>query len=394
MTPSRFHDVEAVRHRYGDELVDTFMRAVMLSDQPGDRLVTAFRTLPGGAGWRMLDQAIDGEADPQAPPELQQLLRPVLDPPDWVDFDLVDAGAVAYWKAGSLSQLIAQTAGSLAYGYGSASLARPLARTGRLTQMAPRRLAETARWTLAATRPGAMRPGGEGLHATLRLRLVHALIRAHLRSDWDEANWGVPISVGDTVATGMIGFFIYPMRGLEDLGIRYSEAEREALTHLWAWITFVMGAPEEYLPLTYAEAAEWAEAGMALDSGGIEESPALMRALLFRGLVYDRVLPGPAAALARQASGHLLGACARRWMGDERADVLEIPDTPLKHLVPLVRPAARARSIAGGLLGGRRLAALELALAERTMAAVKAPRTQIQPEWVERQPVLPAAAAQ
>ena len=370
MTPTRFHLVDEVRAEFGDDLVDLILRSVTLTDGAGDQVVATHR-----GRWDAAEAA----------------MTPLAAPPGWVDFDRVDRGAVAYWRAGAFPQLIAQTAGSLAYGYGSASLARPLARTGRLTYMAPRRLAETARWSIAATRPGALRPGGAGVQATLRLRLVHALVRAHLRKgEWDDANWGVPISVGDTVATGMIGFFIYPLAGLRDLGVRYSPEELEALTHLWGWVTYLMGAPEEFIPRTYEEAETWARAGMRLDSGGIDESPDLMHALLFHGLVFDRVLPGPAAFLARQASGHLLGACARRWMGDERADELAVPDTPLKHLVPLVRPAMRARD-ALRLIGDRRLGELELALAERAMAITRAPRHQIGPERVAREPVLHAA---
>jgi hypothetical protein len=35
----------------------------------------------------------------------------------------------------------------------------------------------------------------------------------------------------------------------------------------------------------------------------------------------------------------------RHWAGDEVANELEIPDTALKHLVPLLRPAVRATDL-------------------------------------------------
>jgi hypothetical protein len=192
----------------------------------------------------------------------------------------------------------------------------------------------------------------------------------------------------------MIGFCVHPQRGLQDLGVRYTPAEREAITHLWAWITFIMGAPQEFVPRSYAKATAWGDAALALDSGGIAESPELLHALLFHGLAFERVLPRPAAALARTMTGHALGACARRWMGEERADEINAPNTPLKHLVPLLRPAIRARDTlrATGLLGSDdRLVRLELALTERAMRAAGTPTTQIQPEHVEQHPVLATA---
>jgi hypothetical protein len=394
--PSRFQRIEEARAVFGDEIVDLIMRSVTESDTRADRLVAAFRRLGPGAGWRMLDEALDGRAVPGAPPELAELVGPVLDQPGWVDDDLLHRGALAWWRVGGLAQLLALSAGSLAYGYGVGSLARPLARTGRLTQMAPRRLGETARWAVVATRPGALRPGQPGIRATVRLRVVHALVRAHLRGrDWDTFNWGEPISVGDTVATGVVGFFVYPLRGLEDIGVRYDADELEAMTHLWSYISFLLGAPEEYLPHSFADALMWTDTAMMVDAGAIAESPELLRALLFNGLAFDRVMPRPAAALASLVGGHALGAVARRWMGDQRADELAAPNTPLKHLVPALRPLVRARDAlrALGVLGSdERIVALELALTERMMALTGTVKHQLEPETVERSPVLRDAA--
>jgi hypothetical protein len=81
-------------------------------------------------------------------------------------------------------------------------------------------------------------------------------------------------------------------------------------------------------------------------------------------------------------------------MGGERADEMKVPDTPLKHLVPLLRPAVRARDVirAIGLLGpDERLVGIEFALMERVLNAAGARPTAIQPEHVEGKPVLAAA---
>ncbi|MDX6643121.1 MAG: hypothetical protein QOD76_1083, partial [Solirubrobacteraceae bacterium] len=362
-----------------------------------DRLIDAFEALSGGVGWKLLDEALaNGPAAlADAPPELDALLTPILEPPAWVDFELADSGAVAWWRAGALTQLVALVSGSLAFGYQSAGFARPLAATGRLTQMAPRRLAETARWVVVATRPGAMRPGGDGIAATVRLRLVHTLVRSHLRrsGEWNAAEWGEPISIGDTIAVGIGGFFIVPLRALRDLGVRYTPAELDAIFHLWRWICFVLGVPDRYLPASYAESEELMEVAFALDGGPNDDSAKLVHALLFRGLAYERFLPRPLAAVARTATGHAFGGLARRWMGREMADRLDVPHTPLVHLPLLLRPLHRARDAARatGLLGSEeRIADFELALVQRAMELVRAAPAAIQPEAVQHEPALAA----
>jgi hypothetical protein len=262
--------------------------------------------------------------------------------------------------------------------------------------MAPRRLSETTRWALAVTAPGGMRVGAPGWEASVRVRLVHALVRRHLNRSgrWDHDAWGEPISAADAFATAIGGFLVVPMRCMRDLGVRFTPAEEEAITHLWRWIGYVMGVPEELLPTGAADARERVDLALAADPGPIEDSPRLMRALLHHGLAVDRVLPGPAAGPARLAVAHLLGGFARRWLGDDMADRLEVPGAPVARLVPLLRPAMRARDVARatGLLGDdSRLAAFELALVRRVLAAGGAAQAPLSPQEAAAEPVLRAA---
>jgi len=351
-------------------------------DPAADAVVAAFAARPGGEGWRQLEDALDGRASPA---EVEALLAPLREPPAWLDLDLADAGAVAYWRVGAPTLFLTLTYGSLAFGYQSADLVRPLAATGRLERMAPRRIAETSRWAVAVTTPGGMHPGADGWRASVRVRLVHALVRRHLQAsaDWDPA-WGVPISVAGGFATAIGGFFVVPLRAMRDLGVRFSPSELEAIAHLWRWIAYVMGVPEDLLPASARQAQDWVATALAQGGEPTDDSPRLMRALLYEGMNL-----GPVSPLAAQ----VVGALSRRWMGQEMADRLEVPGARLSRLVPLVRPVIRARDVvrASGLLGSdRRVAAFELALVHRTLALRRAPRAPLDPREAADAPVLAA----
>ncbi len=136
------------------------------------------------------------------------------------------------------------------------------------------------------------------------------------------------------------------------------------------------------------------DAVLALDPGPNEDSPKLMRALLHDGLALDRVLPGPAVRPAEATAAAVLGAFARRWMGPEMADRLDVPDSRLARLVPMVRPLVRARDLARstGLLGtDERIAAVEIAATRRLLALRRAPEAPLAPDAAAATPVLEAA---
>jgi len=394
--------IGVVKLDHDPDLVDRIVRGVFDGDPVADRLITSFKDLPGGAGWRMVDEALDNGPDAVegAPAELADLVAPALRPPEWVDLDLVDAGANAYWRSGGLNLGLALICGSLAYGYKSSRLTRPLAATGRLEKMAPRRIQETSRWVTVATKPGALHPGAEGMHATVRLRLVHALVRAHLAADpsWDWPEWGVPISASDSLVTGIGGFMTIPVKALNDLGVRFSPAELEAMTHQWTWISALMGTPDYLLPRSYREARETMDTALALDEGPNEDSPKLMRALLYDGieLPLEAKLPPPLKWPVRALKARYVGGFARRWMDEEMADRLGVPRTRLARLaLCFLRPLTLLREVARAvhLLGSdERIAQMELGLVERVSDLRFGAVETIDPQQAEREPVLDAAA--
>jgi hypothetical protein len=228
----------------------------------------------------------------------------------------------------------------------------------------------------------------------VRVRVVHALVRAHLLRDgggWDVANWGVPLSASDAGSTAMGGFLTIHLDAMHDLGVRYSHDDLEDMTHLWAWIATVMGVPQVLAPPAYGEARRQVRAALAIDGGPGEDSVRLMHALLHHPVPVIQLLPGVIQGPATALNAHVLAGFTRRWMGDEMADRLEVAKTPLTHAALLARPVSALRGAVTrtGVLGnGERLGAVERALVRRVLTQGKAARAPIAPEDAAAAPVL------
>jgi hypothetical protein len=355
-------------------------------DPAADALVQAFRELPGGVGWELFERALAHgvEAVPDAPAELAALLEEASIAPSWLDLDLVDAGAASFWRAGLPALAPSLIYGSLAYGYQYGDLARPLAATGRLERMASRRLGETARWVLAVTTPGAMAPREEGWRSSLRVRIVHALVRRHLLDggSWDAEAWGVPISASTMMATAIGGFNIVPQRALTDVGAGATAADRESRTALWRWVGYVMGVPPSLLPSNWREAERLIEMLATFDFGPNEDGPALMHALTHHGLPLEGLLPAWGAGPAKLVLTPVIEALVRRWLGEAVSDELGVGRTPVVRLVPLARPLVRSLGLvlASGLLGDeRRTAEAQIKLVGRLLDRAGDPRRPLSP---------------
>ena len=362
-----------------------------LGDPQADALVERFVELPGGEGWKLFERALEDGIDAvgDAPCELRALLEHASRSPAWLDLDLVDAGATSFWRVGLPALAPSLIYGSLAFGYQYGDLSRPLAATGRLERMAPRRLGETARWVLAVTTPGAMAPGGEGWRSSLRVRLVHALLRRHLleSEEWDVDAWGVPISASAMMATAIGGFAIVPQRALTDVGAGATAADCEARTALWRWVGYVMGVPPALLPANWREAERLIETLSVFDHGPNDDGPALMHALTRYGLPLEELLPAWGVGAARLALTPMIEALVRRWLGEAASDALGVGRTPIVHLVPLARPLVRSLGLilASGVLGDERSAAqAQIKLVGHLLDRTRAPSRPIAPDGAEQ----------
>lgn len=355
-TDERLPDPELFRHgafRLANKLwVDGDLRAqasqvrwlrefAQVEDPLADAVVALFHELPKGAGRglfeRALAEGIDSLPDPPAP--LVAFFRSVESTPYWVDADRVDRGARAIVRTGLLG-LFPLGDMSLMGGYLASRATKALVGTGEIEYLASRRLVETATWWIDVTTPGNLGRGEPGYASALRVRLVHAHVRAAMndRADWDYDAWDRPVNQVQTTGTLLLFSLVFVF-GTQLLGVRYSERERGDILHLWRYVGWLMGIDEELLPATEEDAWRllWLLAVTEFEPD--DDSRRLAGALLRS---HEGVGPGRGAIgkVLSHVSVRVHSSISRLVLGKTNADFLELPNDPVAQGAVLVAAAA------------------------------------------------------
>lgn len=216
--------------------------------------------------------------------------------PPWLDDARLRRGARVLQATGRHGMLVLRDAGLMA-GYQASAINQTLVRTGALEQGAQRRVAETAQWWLACTADGGMAPGAPGFQLTLKVRLMHALVRARLQAqpDWDAAYLGLPINQLDMQAT-YLAFSTVQLLALRMTGEWLSRRDANGVMHLWRYIGWLMGVEDALLC----------------------DDEAVGRVLLYRNLLSQAPSDDTSVKLGRALMDEPLGRpyrWGRRWRG-------------------------------------------------------------------------------
>jgi hypothetical protein len=325
--------VEAVR-RYGD-LGRAWVEGTRQGDPLADAVASDMRELGRARVMRAVETALRGEVPADAPDSVRALFAVLDDEPDWVDHDQLDR-AGDHLARHSLQLGLVLAAASLMVGYTNPAAARPLVLTGRLVGNAGVRNLEVGDWLREVTTRGGLRRHGLGLERTVRVRLIHAMVRRHLSSspDWDEAELGTPISQ-PYLAHTLAEFGSIAVRGMHLLGARYTDAELADLGALWRYVGHLSGVVPQLLPTTLDEQLD-IEALYQLTRPPVDEgSRALVAGLIDDYLVpeVEDLLPGRLPARARVARSYV-DALVRALVGDALSDELGIRPSRLSRAVP------------------------------------------------------------
>ena len=329
MIPTALCNTEAAVDRYGEfggRWLDGMWRGDPLADGAVADGATHVR--------RAIAEGIEAV---ESPPEALVALFAALDtPPDWMDADRCDRAAEHLARQSREYGLVLGAASLLA-GAQNTIAGKPLTFTGLYEESPGVRSIEVGSWLTAVTTAGELRRHGAGFERTVRVRMIHAHLRANLyrRDDWDGDAWGLPIPQAYMSFT-LAEFCSVALRAMAQLGVRYSDDEIDDILHLWRYVGHLVGLDDDFLPVTPDDYRR-IEGIYALTAPGPDDGDrAFVRALTeFQAEELARLLP------ARWAPAIVRGL-QRAFVGDALADDLAIPDTRWKHLPRVLGPLAAA----------------------------------------------------
>lgn len=342
--PRSLINLDVARQRFGEQKVNLLIELTRAGDALADAVIREVEML-GPAASRQLNQGITHGLktldDP--PPAIRAFLEAAERIPDWVDPESLRRGCEAYLFIGNIWITFSLGPGSLTHTYSSPSIARVLVRTGNLTKLAQRRLAETGVWNIESVLPGGLAVGAPGYVHNLQVRLLHARVRnTLLKRGWDIAASGIPINQMETVRT-WLDFTYVPFSALQKFGITFTRDELADLYHLWQYIAYLLGIEERvYRAMSDQQRAEQMLA--LIDStmeGANEDSKVLTQAMLEAVTVFLQ----PALRLPAPVTFDLASALTRHLHGDQLADRLGIKKTWMSKTMPLITLANRLQRL-------------------------------------------------
>lgn len=222
----------------------------------GDSVADAYAALMPQYGFRKLvemlkdacDNGVEKVAD--APQELIDFIHAMEKIPDWLDMELVEAGArVARVMMAEFSPFVIR--GVFLATFMNKYSGLPMALTGTLSdEKTSKRIKETASFFTTATLPGALKRFGPGFKAAAMVRLMHSMVRFNIlkrSKKWDINVYGIPIPQVDQMPAGTVGSFLAAFRCLREGRKEFNDQER-AIVEFNRYQCYLLGLPEDLLP--------------------------------------------------------------------------------------------------------------------------------------------------
>jgi len=146
---------------------------------------------------------------------------------------------------------------SLPAAYAAANGVQVIHRSRRMQDDGRRRLFETAQWVINVMRPGELEDGALGHRSAIKVRLMHGLIRRHIRDLETPTPWaqgfGTPINQEDLAGT-LLSFSLAVLRGLRKIGCRLTVQDEVGYLAAWRHIGGVLGVDPRLTPQRVADA--------------------------------------------------------------------------------------------------------------------------------------------
>ncbi|SEM16156.1 hypothetical protein SAMN05421856_101473 [Chryseobacterium taichungense] len=271
----------------------------------------------------------DNEKNPES---IKQMFSQTETIPEWLNNDLLKSGAELCMRA-NLDSLISLRDYCLIGGYDFAYLNKPLIVTEALKKGAVKRLSETLDFWVNVTRYNALEIHHKGYEFAIKTRIIHSYARLSIRKhykDWDTENWGEPINSWDMMAT-YIGFSLVFLHSLHKLGNTFSVQEEQGLFHLWKYIGYLLGIPENLLPENKKQATEFFYLWTSVQPPADKDSVLLAHSLLNESLEN----PILKYKFQRRNLRYLHICCTWFLLDEDVCKRLQIPEVSNKKVFPV-----------------------------------------------------------
>jgi hypothetical protein len=275
----------------------------------------------------------DREPSRLLPEDIRAYMKDASALPAWHDPALIDEAQQFFLLYGIASSTLLACA-SLPQCYVMKYGTEVLAYTKFLQVDPTRRIRETAQMVMDVMVPGGLEPLGRGVRATMKVRVMHAIVRHMVMNDPRaaanpsdpelRAKFGLPINQEDMVYT-LMTFSYVVIQGFKTMGYDMTDVQRNGYVHCWNVVGHLMGIRDELLPASFDDAAELFEVIQRRQHGESTAGVKLTKALID---AVEGAIPG-------NHHDPLVAALTRRLVGDTTADALQIPRPTLLQQVRL-----------------------------------------------------------
>lgn len=265
----------------------------------------------------------DGEPSRLLPEDIRAYMKDASVLPPWCDKAMIDEAQQFFLLYGMASSTLLACA-SLPQCYVMKYGTEVLAYTKFLQVEPTRRVRETAQMVMDVMVPGGLEPLGRGVRATMKVRVMHSIVRHMVMNDPRSAanptdpelrkKFGLPINQEDMVYT-LMTFSYVVIQGFKTMGYDMTDAQRNGYVHCWNVVGHLMGIRDELLPATFDDAAELFDVIQKRQHGESTAGVKLTKALID---AVENAIPG-------DHRDPLVAALTRKLVGDTTADALQIP---------------------------------------------------------------------
>lgn len=259
-------------------------------------------------------QSNDQEIPADLPESLRAFIEDARRAPLWADQKRLTR-VYEFFQDDGIHLGMAMALGSMAMAYAMPLGAKMMSLTHRL-HYPERRMSNTAQFVFDMMKPDPFGPNSRFVISLVKVRLIHATIRYHLRTAgvWDEARDGPPASQEHLLIV-WLALSVQVLSFMERLRISVTPQESEDYLHAWRVAGVMLGIQADAMPTTVVEGQQLLATILQRSAGPSPEGVELTKSLLdlyaysVPGKIFDGIVP----------------AYLRHLIGDEVADWLGVP---------------------------------------------------------------------